>query len=287
MQYRLVKGYQDDSRLRASFDQLAVETFGLSFENWYANGFWAEKYIPYSIVLKDEVVANVSVNIMDFTMEGQKKRYLQLGTVMTRPACRNQGYIKILMDAIKTDYTACRGAFLWANDSVLDFYPKFGFRKCREYHWQSAVATRQEATAQLVRMNGQADWQHFLTEKNRRRSNGYIQLDTDGLLMFYLSQFMRENVYYIEELAAYVVAEIEDDRLILHDVYSFVPLDLNKVIGAFGRVIRKVILAFTPVDPTGFIRYEHRESDSTFFIRGTELAEDMRAIQAFPDLAHA
>ena len=56
------KNYRDNAALRESFNKLAEKVFGLSFENWYQNGFWKDNYIPYSAVIDGEVVANVSVN---------------------------------------------------------------------------------------------------------------------------------------------------------------------------------------------------------------------------------
>ena len=48
--YRMVKGYRDNDLLRGSFNELAKETFGLNFEDWYQNGFWSDSYEPYSVV---------------------------------------------------------------------------------------------------------------------------------------------------------------------------------------------------------------------------------------------
>lgn len=80
---RIVKGYCADDALRRSFDALAQRTFGLTFEDWYQNGFWGDDYVPYSVVVDGEVAANVSVNRTDFVLDGEKKRFIQLGTVMT------------------------------------------------------------------------------------------------------------------------------------------------------------------------------------------------------------
>ena len=63
MNYKLEKDYKDNDALRHSFNKLATETFGLSFEDWYKNGYWDEKYIPCSIAINDTVISNVSVQI--------------------------------------------------------------------------------------------------------------------------------------------------------------------------------------------------------------------------------
>ena len=105
--FALKKDYKENEPLRASFNALAKRTFGLDFEDWYQNGYWRENYIPYSMVCDENVAANVSVNLTDMLMNGEVKRLIQLGTVMTDEAFRGQGLIRGLMEEIEKDYAAC------------------------------------------------------------------------------------------------------------------------------------------------------------------------------------
>ena len=91
MQYKLVENYRDDEKLVKSFNELTEKTFGFNFIERQNNGFWTEKYIPYSLVNNNQIIANVSVNLMDFMLDGVKKHYIQLGTVMTDDNYRRQG----------------------------------------------------------------------------------------------------------------------------------------------------------------------------------------------------
>ena len=53
---------------------------------------------------------------------------------MTDEKYRNRGLIRQIMEEIDKDYSEIvDGIFLFANDEVLDFYPKFGFQKSGEY----------------------------------------------------------------------------------------------------------------------------------------------------------
>lgn len=278
-------GYRDDGGLRRSFEALAERTFGLDFENWYQNGFWGDAYDPYSIVLDGRIVSNVSVNRIDGTLSGKPRRYLQLGTVMTEEACRGRGWNRRLMEAVLDQPSD--GVFLYANDSVLDYYPKFGFRPWVEYRYRLTLADGGENAALPVPMETQDEWKRFLMEKRRRASAGVFQLVTDGLLMFYLSQFMREAVYYLPELGAYVIAEPEGETLTVYDVYSSRPVRLSEVCRSFGPAIRQAEFAFTPEDRTGLTEYEHHEEDTTLFILGDSLVRDMEMLRGFPALAHA
>ena len=155
----LQKDYRNNDRLRASFNELAKKTFALDFEDWYQNGYWTHKYNPYSMVEDGKVVANVSVNLTDYIWKGKRFHFIQLGTVMTDENYRNRGLIRQIMDEIDKEYTGkVDGMFLFANDSVVDFYPKFGFHKAEEYRYEKDVANTQECSVERVPMEDKKDW---------------------------------------------------------------------------------------------------------------------------------
>ncbi|MBQ2610685.1 MAG: GNAT family N-acetyltransferase [Butyrivibrio sp.] len=263
------KNYRDNEFLRNSFNELAGKVFGgLNFEDWYRNGFWKDNYIPYSIVIDGKVVSNVSVNTCDMNYDGRIVKLIQLGTVMTDPDYRGREYARMLMEKIIEDYeNKVDGIYLFANDSVVDFYPKFGFRKSREYQFSKAVKIDTERTAQLVPMSEKRDWDKMVQILNKTEQNAKMYMvSNSGLYMFYLSQFMQENTFYIEDCDSYAIAEIEDDTLILHAVVGNGAID--RVISAFGKEIKKVILAFTPKDSTGYDKSVVVEEDTHLFVRG-------------------
>jgi GNAT superfamily N-acetyltransferase len=286
MDYVLKKGYQGDGKLRSSFNELATETFGLNFENWYQSGYWGEKYIPYSIIVGNQVVSNVSVNLIDCGYRGRIRHYVQFGTVMTRQAHRHRGYCRLLMETVLKDYASCDGFFLYANDNVLGFYPRFGFQEMKEYRYEKEEDGGR-GVAERVSMETKGDWSRFLAEKNRRSGNGLLDMQTDGLLMFYLAQFMREDVFYVPQEDAYVVAEIGNGKLVIYDVYSPRPANMVKICGAFGKEIRKVQYAFPPRDTDGLRCVEWKAEDTTFFVLGQKIKQDMETIKSFPEIVHA
>ena len=137
MPYRLVKQVRGNEVLRKSFMELAMKTFSLNFRRWCEDGYWTERYIPYVLADGDRVIANVSVNRMDMLWRGQAKQYIQIGTVMTDEAYRGKGLSKFLIETVLHDWKdRCDAIYLFANRTVLDFYPKFGFVKAVE-HQQS------------------------------------------------------------------------------------------------------------------------------------------------------
>lgn len=96
----LDKHIRDNAARRESFMALAERVFGLSFREWYAGGWWSERYRPYVLAHGDRVLACIAVNVMDTAWRGKDRRYIQLGTVMTDPACRGQGLSRRLREAV-------------------------------------------------------------------------------------------------------------------------------------------------------------------------------------------
>ena len=269
------KNYRNNEVLRASFNRLAEKTFGLNFENWYRNGFWKDNYIPYSVVIDGEVVSNVSVNACNMNYKGKLVKLIQLGTIMTDDDYRGKGYARALMEEVMKDYDGkVDGIYLFANDSVLEFYPKFGFREAKEYQFTKDVTISGECTAQNVPLRDKIDFDRTVEILDTKKQNAQLYMvDNPGLYMFYLSQFMTENLFYIEECNSYAIAEVEDDTLILHTIIGNGAVD--EVIRAFGSQVKKVVLCFTPKDTSGLEKSELHEEDTTFFVQG-KFFEDSR-----------
>ena len=247
----IVKHYRDNAALRSSFNALAEATFGLNFENWYRLGYWGDNYAPYSVLMDGKIVANVSVNRTDMVIGGQRKRLYQLGTVMTYPEYRNRGCIRAIMEEVEKDIADADGVYLFANDSVLDFYPKFGFRENREFVYSRAAEQSGDCVMKQVPMN--------LPENRERLAAAMAastfrtdctMVDNPGLIFFYAAQFMQENVYFWEEENAWVIAEAEDGALMIHNVFASEDVSLDAVIAAFGEEVVEVALLLLVVLPT-------------------------------------
>ena len=286
--YEILKQYRENAALRDSFNQLAEETFGLNFEGWYRNGFWGDNYEPYSIFEDGKIVANVSLNRTDLLIDGTQKRIYQLGTVMTHPDYRNRGYIRILMAEIEKDTADADGIYLFANDSVVEFYPKFGFVKGEEYLYTRTVAQTGECRMENVPMNSAEGWQKL--EKAMEMGEPLsmcAMVENSGLIFFYVSQFMQGNVYYDETLNAWAIAELEDGALMLHNVFAPEGVTQDAVIAAFGADVKTVSLGFVPKDSSGFTCEAYREEDSTFFVKGEAFRENEWGKNRIPSLSHA
>ena len=287
MNYCIEKNYRNNDALRASFNRLAEKTFGLNFENWYQNGFWKDNYIPYSVVIDGEVVSNVSVNACNMNYKGKIVKLIQLGTIMTDNDHRGKGYARVLMEEVIKDYDGkVDGIYLFANDSVLEFYPKFGFKEAKEYQYTKEVTISDECKAQNIPLKGKDDFDRAIKILDTNEQNAQLYMvGNSGLYMFYLSQFMTENLFYIEECGSYAIAEMEDDTLILHTIIGNGAVD--EVIRAFGSQVKKAVLCFTPKDTDGFEKSELHEEDTTFFVQGKFFEENHNEEYMMQAITHA
>ncbi|WP_099467153.1 GNAT family N-acetyltransferase [Konateibacter massiliensis] len=286
--YRLIKGYKDNTDLRKSFNDLAKSVYGFDFEDWYQNGYWNDNYIPYSILDKGKVVANVSVNPMQFFHGNKLHTYIQLGTVMTDKAYRNKGLIRRLIEEIEQDYKEkTEGYFLFANDSVLEFYPKFGYKKATEYEYLKSVSNNTEMTAKRISMEEKENRSRLERAINTSAvQSGMAMKENAALILFYATKFMKENVYEIESQSALVIAELNKGVLHLHNIFAPKEVEIDTITAAFGKEVTSVVLGFAPLSGEGYEVRENQEEDTTLFIKGTPLEEIERERLRIPALSH-
>lgn len=284
----IVKNIRDNEGLRASFNALAERTFGLNFENWHRAGYWTDNYIPYCAVEDGEVIANVSVNRTDMTVGGKVRRLIQLGTVMTDERYRNRGLIRAIMAEIDQDFRDADGVYLFANDEVMRFYPKFGFTEGKEYICSKEVEQSGSCEMECVPMDTAENREVLRAAiENSRFETGCTMVNNPELIFFYVYQFMQDCVYYSKKLDAWVIAETEDGALFIHNVFGAKELRIEDVTAAFGGGVKKVTLGFTPADRTGWTEDAWHEEDSTFFVRGGAAELFEKDHLRIPSLSHA
>ncbi|WP_232051822.1 GNAT family N-acetyltransferase [Aquicella siphonis] len=285
-------GYQADNQLRDSFNQLAVDIFKLSFEDWYQSGFWKEKYIPYTLFDQGSAVANVSVNIMDFYVFGRRQRYIQIGTVMTAMKYRNQGLCKFLMEHILDQWnTRCDLIYLFANHSVLNFYPKLGFTRVKEYEYFKDIK-KGNASGSFekldMKIQGNRD-KLYEYAKNSYPISVLSMHENADLVMFYGLTILSECVYYLPLLDAIAIAQVNNNQLVLYDVFCKAEVDLEEIINILllpCKGAETIVLGFTPRDCSSFESREIANDDALFIRKGkTGVFTESRVM--FPLLSHA
>jgi GNAT superfamily N-acetyltransferase len=289
LKYPYVTDYKNNEALRKSFNELTEKTFSFNFIKWFNNGFWGEKYIPCSLVDGEKVVANVSVNLMDFILDGTEKHYIQIGTVMTDEGYRGLGLSRCLMERVIAQYKQkVDGIYLFGNDSVADFYPRFGFTKGMEYQY-SKKTNMKNVKEHIVHVNivDQLSRQRFLDTIKNNAGNSRFSMDNFGLTSFWTMGPLSDSIYYYADEDAYIIADVEGENLNLYEIISAVRVDLEKIISSFGSTISKVTLGFTPYDTDGYDMEELHEEDCTFFYLGKDLENIEKKRLMFPVLSHA
>lgn len=221
--YRLITDIKKDEGLRKSFNCLAEMTFDINFETWYELGYWQDNYIPYSYVIDNKVIANVSVTKSELVIDQEKYRMLQIGTVMTHKEYQKHGLSRKLMEHVLAEYQDQYDyIYLFANEMVLDFYPKFGFKRLGEMETVVDVSkskTKKSGLEKTSFREKKVDIERLISERNQGNIRTYYA-DNITLSMFYYSTIFTEMTYYIQELDMYVVFEVEGSRLYLMDILT-------------------------------------------------------------------
>ena len=293
------KVYRDDKEELASFNELTRNTFCFDFTGWHAAGYFREFYVPHVILEDGNVVSNVSVNKMQFDMSGEIKNYVQLGTVMTDKAHRGQGLNREIMEAILQEYAdKVDGIYLFGNDSVLEYYPKFGFVPCKEYEYYLPYEKENDAAPYTLEKVDMSDAEQvkkldaviekYFQEKDVPNENDALYMSENlDLYHFWLDAEHAENVYFIPEVQAYVILSVESDKLMIYQIFGKQKVDIIRVAKAFGGELTEILLGYTPVHKEEFCVREHKEEDCTLFILGEDLKCISETQMMFPVLSHA
>lgn len=322
MEYIFETKVKEKDNLRASFNELTRKTFCFDFEGWYEAGHWGDFYIPHVLLDGEKVVSNVSVNLMQFDVCGVKKNYIQLGTVMTDEAYRGQGLNREIMEKILTEYIdKVDGIYLFGNDDVLNYYPKFGFKPAKEYEYYMPLVEKcgskkienTDANPYTIKKINLADKQQaerlyqflydYKVDATKTNQNDSMYMNENVCLyQFWFAAGYGDSIYYVEEMDAYVVADVEEGSLHIHQIFGKQEVDVLRLAKAFecwkmsecenvDRIkpcmIEEIVLGFTPAQKEKYLVREHKEEDCTLFILGEDLEyiEDERCM--FSVLSHA
>lgn len=288
MSYKINKKIRDNEKLRSGFNELALKTFELSFEDWYKAGYWTDRYIPYVMHDGDHVLANVSVNLMDFVWQGKHRRYVQIGTVMTDEEHRNKGFARALMESVLEDWKErCHGMYLFANETVLAFYPKFGFQQEREFQCSLRI-TGQPGCVRKLDMRNCRDREIF--RQRFASSNPFSALpmtENEGLLMFYCASFMKDCVFYCRDYDAVVIGMQDRETFFCYDIYGGHGYTMSEIVSIAAEANTKQVIFGFAVKDAGKCRIEQTQSEDTLFL----LKDKENIFQGhnlmFPVLSHA
>jgi GNAT superfamily N-acetyltransferase len=116
-----------DLALHPAYCDYVAQVFSQAdFRRWCEWGQWAPGYRAYSLFEDGRVVANASTMRQRLIVGGEEIVAFQFGAVGCLPEWRGRGLARGAMQAALAE-CGDAPALLFANDSVLAFYPRFGF----------------------------------------------------------------------------------------------------------------------------------------------------------------
>ncbi len=290
----LVSNYMRDDTLRHALNDLTKIIFGFDFEDWVTGGYFEGDYIPYSFIEDGKIISNVSANRMTFLQNGVERNYIQIGTVMTDEAYRRQGLAKKLMNHVVKQYKDdCDGFYLFANLDAVDFYDKCGFSKETEYRYsvkdEFCMGKSAGEIFMPVNTTDEQMKQKYMDMVRRSAGNSSLEhLNKFGLQMFYTADM--ENVYYAKDMDCFIVAEMEENTLLLQSIICENHVTLLDVLQRVRGEYHKCQLGFTPalkdMDICVAEQYDGADDYRLFY-----LGEQLKSIENeklyFPELSHA
>ncbi len=283
---RMISRYRDQDSLRLSFNRLAQLTFGINFEAWYQKGAWDDSYTCYSFADGEEIVANVSVTAMTVLLNGTEVPALQIGTVMTHPDYRGLGLFKTLMDEALAPFgTQDNGlVFLFANESVVNLYPKLGFSRSPFYRYETEVELRERDDSPQLRKLDVARDEDWGLLVRLAQSRGPLPAEcsisgSSSIFLWYCLNVFPDALYYAEDRELLLVYEWSGEKIDVMDIVSPRPVLFAEVAVCLaahqgeGAVLDgrcRVEFHFTPdfADLTGGDIRRLEDEQEFFFVKG-------------------
>ena len=243
---------RNDLQLKKSFFKLADDTFGLKFEEWDELGYWNHTYCPYAFEVDGEIASNVSTSTGMMVLDGKQYEAVQIGTVMTNPKFQGKGLSRRLMEKVMEDHANANILYLFANKSVLGFYPKFGFemRTQSTFTLDKKDLVSNETEINKINMDDNIERKLFYdTTMNRVPiSRKMSMVQNESIVMFHALTQYRDCIYYVPKVRVFVILKESAQHVEVIDVISKEPFDLLEVLGSLPIQTSKIKLCFTPDD---------------------------------------
>jgi predicted N-acetyltransferase YhbS len=243
-----------------------------SFRRWYELGGWNEDYVSFAIVEGADVVANASLQRMKIVLRGEWITGWQLGAVGVLPQWRGRGLQRRLMQSLLSRIDEKDIVFLFANDTVLDFYPLFGFRRVVESVFAAEYSVEpagEPLRALSVDSVEDRELLARLAATAAPPSLDFAARDYGGVLLWYWANFYDGCFYYCEAEDAIIVAEHDGAVLRICDLQAGSAFDLRSYLPRIAKATtQRVELGFTPGAWWPQARPVANYTDSPLFVRG-------------------
>jgi predicted N-acetyltransferase YhbS len=278
-----------DAALRHQFCTFVQSVFkGADFHLWAAHGGWSEDYEVWVVLDAGQIVSGAGMMRMDLVIHGRRQAGWQIGAVATTPAWRGRGLSRLVLHAMldQVDAQGEAPVFLFANSSVLDFYPRFGFRRVMQQQYRAEVdITPQPGHAVDLDIHDPAQREVLAQSYRRARpvDAKFSVVDYYPAAIFHLLHLPRRCVHLPQHDAMLILRQ-EGDRLYLDDVVAEASLDLRAILPfVIAAPVRSIEFGFRPAGLWGADTQTGVDGEMLFLRGAPEIeAPDLH----FPDLAH-
>jgi predicted N-acetyltransferase YhbS len=222
---------------------------GVDFRLWYARCGWPPGFVVRALVEGTEVVSSVARSAVQLVVEGQSGSAWQLGTVGTLAGWRGRGLAARLLREVLAQ-AASEPLFLFANDTVLDFYPRFGFERAEEHDFVVDRRVRPASNRACRLELGEPEHRRLverLAASARPVTERFGARDYGTTLLWHLTYSHPEDIYYLEAETAVIIARARGDLLTVYDVLAEHTFDLEAALPrVIEREVARVEFGFTP-----------------------------------------
>lgn len=234
----------NDKKYQALLNNLLKDVF-LDFQFWYDLDLWNEDYESYSIMEDDVIISNICLYKTQILYKGKKYSALSVGAVATREGYKGRGYSRRLMEHIIDKYDSTP-MYLSANDGVVDFYPRFGFKRVYEKLPVAKCNVSNELQVKKLGFKDPKIWDYVHKRTNYSPSLDCISGGNINIFHIYLG-YLHDSIYEIEELDTLIIANQRDNVLKLIAVFSLKAVSFSELIKRLPfRNIEVIEFGFMP-----------------------------------------
>jgi hypothetical protein len=209
---------------------------------------------------------------MNVVLRGESITGWQLGAVGVVPQWRGQGLQRRTMQSLLSTVAEQDFVFLFANDTVLDFYPLFGFKRVVESVFAAEHSVEPAGEPLRALSIDRAEDRALLARVAATAAPTSLEFgarDYGGVLLWYWANFYDGCFYYCEAEDAIIVAEHDGVLLRICDVLARTMFDLRSYLPRIAKAAaQRVEFGFTPGAWWPEARAVADYADSPLFVRG-------------------
>lgn len=245
----ILSDFYSDHQLASSFFAVQKMVYPHLNLEW-ANGqnLLRPKVTPFGVFdEKGNAVSILNASHMKMQIHGEKFRTIQIGTVATLPEYRGKGLAGKLQRHVQDKFSQLVDfTFLFANSSVLDFYPKYGFQGLQQTSFQYRPKnTERMSFSQLELDKVGINFLKHLLANRVSISNTIDVCDSEWLAEFYCQKFFSNDLWVDDNRETILVCSIDGNIMELHDIIT-TKLDEDFFQKFSWNGINEVQLGFTP-----------------------------------------